>query len=100
MKTKRSNYSKDNLTNAVNDYRNGSTSTEVTAKYGVPGSTVRNHNSNSKLKIGGGRPTLLTNHQEHYFVELLKNLESVGIRLTKPVVMKLSSEYVQYVTGK
>ncbi len=96
----RSNYSKEDLTNAINEYKNGSTSSELTIKYGVPGSTVRNHNSNSKLRIGRGRPTLLTNHQEHYFVELLKNLESVGVRLTKPVVMKLSSEYVQYVTGK
>jgi transposase len=100
MKTKRSNYPKDDLTNAVNDYRNGSTSTEVTDKYGVSGSTVCNHSSNSILKIDGGRPTLLTNHQERYFMELLKNLQSVGVRLMKPVVMKLSSEYVQYVTGK
>jgi transposase len=97
---KRSNYLKEDLTIAVHEYKNGSTSSAVSAKYGIPRSTIRNHKSNSKLKIGGGRPALLTNHQEQYLVELLINLEFVGVRLTKPVVMKLSSEYVQFVTGK
>lgn len=97
---KRSNYPKEDLTKAVQEYKNGSTSSAITTKYGIPGSTVRNHKSNSKLRVGGGRPTLLTNHQEQYLVELLKNLELVGVRLTKPVVIKLSSEYVHVVTGR
>jgi hypothetical protein len=97
---KRSNYSKEDLTKAVNEYKNGSTSSSLTTKYGIPGSTIRNHKSNQKLRIRGGRPTLLTNHQEQYLVELLKNLEFVGVRLTKPVVMRLSSEYLQFVTGR
>ncbi|CAF4022022.1 unnamed protein product, partial [Rotaria sordida] len=54
----------------------------------------------SKLKVGGGRPTLLTDQQEQYLVELLINLELVGVRLTKPVVIKLSSEYAQAVFDK
>ncbi|CAF5014167.1 unnamed protein product, partial [Rotaria sp. Silwood1] len=100
MKTKRSLYSKEALTKAIEEYKNGSTSSELTTKYGIPGSTIRNHKSNSKLKVGGGRPTLLTDQQEQYLVELLINLELVGVRLTKPVVIKLSSEYAQAVSDK
>ncbi|CAF4994429.1 unnamed protein product, partial [Rotaria sp. Silwood1] len=93
-------YSKEALTKAIEEYKNGSTSSELTTKYGIPGSTIRNHKSNSKLKVGGGRPTLLTDQQEQYLVELLINLELVGVRLTKPVVIKLSSEYAQAVSDK
>ncbi|CAM4946739.1 unnamed protein product [Rotaria socialis] len=96
---KRSNYSKENLLKAVEEYKNGATSTEVSSKYGVPGSTVRNHNYNSKMRFGGGRPTVLTSHQEQYLIELLKNLEFIGLRLMKVVVMKLGSEYVKLVTA-
>ncbi len=84
----RFNYSKEDLTKALDDYRNGSTSAETTAKYGVPRSTVRNHKSKPGLRIGGGRLSLLSNQQEQYLVELFKNLEFVGVRLTKPVVLK------------
>ncbi|CAF3088028.1 unnamed protein product [Rotaria sp. Silwood2] len=97
---KRSNYSKENLLKAVEEYKNGATSTDVSSKYGVPGSTVRNHNYNSQMRFGGGRPTILTSQQEQYLVELLKNLEFIGLRLMKVVVMKLGSEYVKLVTGK
>ncbi|CAF4468211.1 unnamed protein product, partial [Rotaria magnacalcarata] len=83
---KRSNYSKENLLRAVEEYKNGA--------------TVRNHNYNSKMIFRGGRPTVLTSHQEQYLVELLKNLEFIGLRLMKVVVMKLGSEYVKLVTGK
>ncbi len=96
---KRVTHSKETLTKAVSEYQNGSTSAAITAKYGVPGSTVRNHKSNPKLRIGGGRPTLLTNEQEQYLVELLKNLEVIGVRLTKSLVLQLASEYIQFVTG-
>ena len=85
---------------AVYEYNNGSTSAEVTAKYNIPGSTIRHHKLNPALKIGGGRPTILTKDQEQYLVELLKNLEVNGVRLTKVVVIKLASEYVELVTGK
>jgi hypothetical protein len=94
------NYSKEDLTKAIDEYKSGATSSEVAAKHGVPGSTVRNHKCNPTMRIGGGRPQLLTNTQEQYLVELLKNLEVIGVRLTKPVVMKFSSDYVHLVTGK
>ncbi|CAF3903029.1 unnamed protein product [Rotaria sp. Silwood1] len=96
----RGNYSKEDFLKAFHEYKNGATSSAVTVKYNVPGSTIRNHKSNPTMKIGGGRPTLLTNDQEQKLVELLKNLEVAGVRLTKLVVMKLASEYVQLVTSK
>jgi hypothetical protein len=97
---KRSSYSKEDLTRAVDEYNNGAVSSAITAKYGIPGSTIRNHKSNPKLGIGSGRPTLLSNDQEKYLTELLKNLELIGVRLTKAVVMELASDYVKRVTGK
>lgn len=97
---KRGKYSREDLIKAIAEYKNGATSSDVTKKYNVPGSTVRNHKSNPKKKIGGGRPTLLTNFQESYFVELLKNLEDIGVRLIKPIALQLSTEYIQLVTGK
>jgi hypothetical protein len=97
---KRSSYSKEDLARAVDEYNHGAISTAITAKYGIPGSTIRNHKLNPKLGIGSGRPTLLSNEQEKYLVELLKNLEVIGVRLTKPVVIELASDYVKRVTGK
>ena len=97
---KRGNYSKEDFLKAVHDLKSGSTSSEVTEKYNIPSSTVRHHKLNPSLKIGGGRPTILTKDQEQYLVELLKNLEINGFRLTKSVVTKLASEYVELVTGK
>ena len=96
---KKSNYSKENLVKAIEEYKNGVPSSKVSLKYGVPGSTIRNHGSNSQMGLGSGRPTALTIDQEKYLVELLKNLEIIGIRLMKAVVMKLGSEYVKLVTG-
>ncbi|CAF4170131.1 unnamed protein product, partial [Rotaria sordida] len=88
------------LTRAIEEYNNGVASSVLTTNYGIPGSTIRNHKSNPKLRIGAGRPTLLSNEHEKYFVELLKNLENIGFRLTKPIVLQLSSDYVQRVNGK
>ncbi|CAF1464872.1 unnamed protein product [Rotaria magnacalcarata] len=76
---KKSNYSKENLIKALEEYKNGATSSEVCLKYGVPASTVRNHNSNSQMTFGSGRPTVLKIDQEQYLVELLKNLEIIGL---------------------
>ena len=56
---KRGKYSKENFMKAVYEYNNGSTSAEVTAKYNIPGSTIRHHKLNPALKIGGGRLSLL-----------------------------------------
>ncbi|CAF3453776.1 unnamed protein product [Rotaria sp. Silwood1] len=95
---KRGKYSKDFL-KAFHEYKNGATSSKVTAKYNIPESTLRNHKSDPKMKIRGGRSSLLTKHQEQYLVELLKNLEVAGVRLTKLLVMKLVSENVQLVTN-
>ena len=97
---KRSNYSEETLREAVDDYINGATSSEVTKKFGIPASTIRNHKSNPTLKVGGGRPGLLSKEQDTYLMELLKNIENAGLPLTKPTLLMLSSEYVQLVTGK
>ncbi|CAF4710114.1 unnamed protein product [Rotaria sp. Silwood1] len=84
---------------SVNDFKNGFTSAALAAKYGIPSSTVREHNSSPELRIGGEHPTLLSNEQEQYLVQLFKNLEFIGVRLTKKVVWDLASDYVGLVTG-
>ncbi|CAF3747419.1 unnamed protein product, partial [Rotaria sp. Silwood1] len=90
---------KENFIKAVNDFKNGFTSAALAAKYGIPSSTVREHNSSPELRIGGEHPTLLSNEQEQYLVQLFKNLEFIGVRLTKKVVWDLASDYVGLVTG-
>ncbi len=92
-------HSKEISTKAVNEYKNGSISAAIIAKYDIPGSTIRNHKSDPKLRIGVGRPTLLPNEQEQYLVELLKHVEVIGVRLTKSLAMKLASEYVRLKAG-
>ncbi|CAF3003107.1 unnamed protein product [Rotaria sp. Silwood2] len=96
---KRGSYSKEDLIKAVNDYKNGFTSSAVAEKYSIPRSTIRKHSYNPELKIGGGHPMLLLNEQEQYLVQLFKNLEQIGVRLTKKVALDLSSDYVRLVTG-
>ena len=96
---KRLTHDKERLVEAVAAYINGSTSSEVNVKYGIPASTIRKHKSNAQLKVGAGRPTLLNDEQEQYLIELLRNLEAIGVRSTKCLVMKLASEYTQHVTG-
>ncbi|CAF1193412.1 unnamed protein product [Rotaria sordida] len=93
----RGNYSKEDLIKAINDFKNGFTSAAVAAKYEILSSTVRKHNSNPELRIGGGHPTLLSNEQEQYLVQLFKNLEFIDVRLTKKVVLDLASDYVRLV---
>jgi transposase len=96
----REEYDQETLVKAVVEYRDGASSNELATKYEIPSSTIRNHKSNPNMRIGSGRPTLLTNHEERYFVELLKNLESIGVRLTKPVVRNLSSDYIHRISGE
>lgn len=92
-------YSKEDLIKAVDEYKNGFSSSEVATRYQIPASTIRNHKCDPKKMVGAGRPHLLNSTQEKYLVELLKNLECKGVRLTKRLGLRLSSEYVQLVTG-
>jgi len=48
---KRSSYSKEDLTRDVDEYNNSAISIVITGKYGIPGSTIRNHKSKPKLRI-------------------------------------------------
>lgn len=95
----RDRYSKKDLLKAIDEYKSGSSSTDIAKKYGIPGSTIRNHKINPNLRAGSGRPPLLNNDQEQHLVAMLKNLDSVGLRLTKALIMRLSSDYINSVTG-
>ena len=80
---KKSNCFKENLVNATEEYKNGVPSSGVSLKYGVPGTAIRNYGSNSRMDLGSDRPTALTIDQEKYLVEVLTNLETIGVRLMK-----------------
>ncbi len=43
---------------------------------------------------------MLLSNEQKYLVELLKNLELIGVRLTKPIIIQLASDYVQRITSK
>ena len=94
------NYSKDDFIKVLDEYKSGIAFVQLAEKYNIPSSTMRNHKSNLTRKIGGGRPTILNKNQEHYLVELLKNLEINGVRSTKSAVKKLSSEHAELVSGR
>jgi len=96
---KKSSYSKEDLTRAIDERNSDAISTAITAKYVIPGRTIRNDKSNPKLVIRIRCSTLLSSEQK-YLPELLKNLELIGVRLTKPIVIQVASDYVQRITSK
>ncbi len=69
-------------------------SVEAAKLYGVPQSTIRNHNRQRSMAIGSRRPSLLGNMEEKYLVQLLLDLEQMSVRLTKDKVLKVAEEFV------
>ncbi|CAF0894041.1 unnamed protein product [Didymodactylos carnosus] len=98
MGNKRCNYKKENLKKAIKAYKNHEMSSATAAKaFDVPESTIRKHKSNPVLNIGGDRPRFLTDHQEEYLAVLFRQLETIGARLTKDMVLKIAGEYMSLV---
>ncbi len=44
------------------------------------------------MNIGAGRRFYLSLKQESYLVEIIKSFQLIGVRLTKPILKKLSGE--------
>jgi DNA-binding response OmpR family regulator len=87
VKRRRSLYSKEQLMNAVRDEH-----------YKVPSSTIRCHVNEYSSRVGAGPSFHLNVQQEKYLVEAIKSLEGIGVRLIKPVLKKVCSEYIQLVS--
>ncbi len=51
------------------------------------------------MHIGADRPFYLTTKQEVYFVELIKSLEVIGVRLTKIILRKVVREFIRFVSN-
>ncbi|CAF1542211.1 unnamed protein product [Rotaria sordida] len=84
-----SRYDKQQLINAVRAVTdNRMSSVKASHDYHVPQSIIRTHVRNTSLRIGAGRKFYLSSKQERYLVELIKALESIGVRLTKIVLKK------------
>ncbi|CAF1484880.1 unnamed protein product [Didymodactylos carnosus] len=98
MANKRCNYEKEDLEKAIKAYKNDEMPSVAAAKaFNIPESTIRKHKSNPVLNIGGGRPRFLTDDQEEYLVVLFQQLETIGVRLTKDVVLKIAGEYMSLI---
>ncbi|CAF3241860.1 unnamed protein product [Rotaria socialis] len=97
-KKRRVTYSLDDFRNAISAYRSKSmTSVDASKKFDVPESTIRKHKNNAKNYVGSGHPSLLSIDQEQYLVILLKELESIGIRLTKTTLSKIAGDFIRAV---
>ncbi|CAF4156937.1 unnamed protein product [Adineta steineri] len=96
MKRSHQKYFTEKLQQAIKAYSDGSMSSVEAAEHcGVPQSTVRNHKRQPAMKIGSGRPFLLSKTDEEYLVELLLSLERMNIRLTKNKVLKIAEEFIK-----
>jgi hypothetical protein len=75
-------------------------SIEASKKFDDPESTIRKHKNNTKNHVGSGHPSLLSINQEQYLVVLLKELESIGIRLTKRTLSKIAGDFIRAVKAQ
>lgn len=99
IKRRRALYSKEDLMKAVHEVKEGKmNSFEAANHYKVPSSTIRCHVNEYSSRIGAGPPFYLNEQQETYLIETIKSLEAIGIRLIKPVLKKVCSEYMQMVS--
>lgn len=99
IKRRRALYSKEQLVEAIRAVKDGKmTSVKAAEHYKVLSSTIRCHVNEYSSRIGGGTSSYLNPKQEEYLVEAMKSLESIGVRLTKPVLKKVCGEYIQLVS--
>ncbi|CAF4000203.1 unnamed protein product, partial [Rotaria sp. Silwood1] len=97
-KRRRVTYSLDAFCNAVTAYRNKTmTSIEASKKFGVPESTIRKHKDNRSNRVGSGRPSVLSVDQEQYLVALLQELQSIGVRLTREILAKITGDFIRMI---
>ncbi|CAF3808189.1 unnamed protein product [Rotaria sp. Silwood1] len=73
------------------------TSIEASKKFGVPESTIRKHKDNRSNRVGSGRPSVLSVDQEQYLVALLQELQSIGVRLTREILAKITGDFIRMI---
>jgi DNA-binding transcriptional ArsR family regulator len=98
-KRRRGNYLKQKLQQAIAAVI-GETMTSVKASevFDVPQSTIRSHLNKPSTRIGAGRSQYLNKEEEAHLVELMKSLEKIGVRLTRPVLIRVSGQYLRQIT--
>ena len=95
----RSLYDEQKLIDAVQAVKNHKmTSVQASKVYQVPGSTIRTHITKASMKFGAGRSHYLDSEQEKHLVELIKAFEPIGVRVTKPILTKITGEFIELVT--
>ena len=100
-KKRRLTHSQDAFRAAVSVYRDRTlSSVDASRKFGGPESTIWKHKNKTKNRIGSGHSFLLTKEQEEYLVALLRELESIGIRLTKEILSKVCGDFIGTVSKK
>lgn len=92
-------YDEQKLIDAVLAVKNHKmTSVKAAKVYQVPGSTIRTHITKASMKFGSGRRFYLDSKQENDLVQLIKALEPMGVRITKPILTKVAGEFIELVT--
>ena len=98
-KTLRVLYDEQKLIDAVDAVKSHKmTSVEASKVYQVPASTIRSHTTKASMRFGAGRRFYLDSKQECYLVELIKSFEPIGVKITKPILIKVAGEFIDLVT--
>lgn len=96
MGRRRVTYTIDAFHRAVKAYHDKTmTSVEASKIFGVPESTIRKNKNKIRTHVGGGRHRILSKTQEDYLIALLQQLDSIGVRLTKENLSKITGDFVR-----
>jgi predicted transcriptional regulator len=98
-KQRRGQYPKQKLQQAIAAVI-GETMTSIKASevFEVPRSTIRTHLNKPSTRIGAGRSQYLNEDEEAHLVELIKSLEKIGVRVTRPALLRVSGQYLRRIT--
>jgi len=101
--SRRRQYSSDRLKQAVDQVIAGIMSSyQAASTFSVPRGTVARHlayykRTGRRLKIGEGRPTVLSHNEESMLVTIIQTRASAGFPMDKSDVTSLIAEYIPYV---
>ena len=63
-------------------------------RFGIPKSTIRDHSSGDRTRIGAGRPTLLTELEEKGIVRSCQELSEIGFGVDRHIVGLVIHKYL------
>lgn len=88
-------YSKEDLSNAMEECGTGASMGATARKYGIPRSTLHDHISGKHKQVGKGGPTVLTSSEEREIALTCMTLGGMGFGLTRNLVEIVLVEYIK-----